>query len=146
MQARKLEYEGKLYTVRGLKNPARSQLDAAFQQAAEGDLRGIILEPDDLYIADAAFYSHTDLAQEHHTGDWQEVVRVILLPDSIYVEIYEKDDGSDHPESAKPPPIRGLQAVRGSEALARLYPEGTPVKVRSFTADYGDSVAQDFTL
>lgn len=121
-----------------LANPTRGELAAVFNTTEQ--LRGLLLASDDLYVMDANYADHNQVANDLGIQFDPQTLRVILSKDSINVQFWNKNDDPDTtPETV-------LQLVNRSARLKRLYPLGTPVEIVIYNGDYVEEASGDFAL
>lgn len=143
IQKERVSYMGKkVVNMLVLHNPSRSEIQAALNNSAEGDLRGILLAPDDFYVADAAFHSHTDVAEKYHNGEWKELVRIIVTKDeTVVADIFEQSD----PDNIRDPQ-EAISIIKNSKVLMRIFRPGTHITVRSYNNDWSKMQSGEYTL
>ena len=127
--------------INGYLNPTRRELKIAINAAKYGDLRGMLLRNDDLYVMDAEYSSHTDLMDRLGIEAQSEQLRVILMKDKIIAEYDSLND------SGECEPIDYvISLINKSERLKHLYPNGTNVHVVSWNDQWDKKIVKDIQL
>lgn len=132
------EYEGKMVRTVDLMNPSKAELMAALKNSMEGDLRGLLTMNGDLFLGDAAFNNHTDVAEKYIDGSYDEALRLILMDSAMVAEMYTDDENIFDPDEI-------FKRIKNSR-LSKLYPDGTKIHAAGWDMDYSESQEKNFIL
>ncbi len=121
-----------------LANPTRGELAAVFNTTDQ--VRGLLLDSDDLYVMDAYHADHNQVANDLGIQFHSQTLRVILSKTDINVQFWnQNDDPTVTCETV-------LALVNRSARLKRLYPLGTPVEIVIYNGDYVEEANGEFAL